>query len=146
MSRKSLIALIAAVLVFAPLAGFSEGKAGYAGKDTCATCHADVASSYAKTAHANSLAALKNAGSDTNAECLACHTTGLEGSKYVDGAVTCEACHGPGAEHAAASADMKKTTINAAPDASTCTKCHTADWSPNFKFDEYKAKGVHAAK
>jgi len=137
------MAVLAAAVGGVPLVVASAGKAGYAGQDSCAACHGDIAAAMAKTPHAQTLDILKNAASDTNAECLACHTTGAEGTAYVDGAVTCEACHGPGADHVAAAADAKKTTIRGAVDATVCAKCHTSDWSPNFNFESYKARGTH---
>lgn len=132
-----------AAVVMTPFVVVSAGKPGYVGQDTCTSCHGDIAAAAAKTPHAKALEILKAAASDTNADCLACHTTGVEGASYVDGAVTCEACHGPGANHVAASADAKKTTINRAVDASVCAKCHTTDWSPDFNFETYKARGTH---
>jgi hypothetical protein len=138
---KLTAALGLALLVAAPAAVISQGGAEYVGLDTCAACHADIADSYAKTPHAKSLEVLKAAGSDTNPECLACHTTGLAGSKYVDGAVTCEACHGAGSEHVATG---DTAAVKKAVGEDTCVKCHTADWSPNFDYETYRAKGLHS--
>src|SRR5262249_19750206 len=52
----------------------------YAGPDVCVACHEDQAASYAKTIHAHVLAGEGRPESDRG----------------------CEACHGPGAEHAEA--------------------------------------------
>jgi hypothetical protein len=138
--RTALAALAAATIIIP--ATVSSGDAGdYVGLETCAACHTDVAASFAKTAHANALEVLKEAGSDGDPECLKCHATGVSDSKYVDGAVTCESCHGPGSEHVATG---DKAAIHAAVGEADCLKCHTPDWSPDFDFETYKAKGVHA--
>lgn len=141
MAKRTLIVLAAAAVVAVPVVGFSQSAGEYVGMDTCAACHTDVAASFAKTAHANALEVLKDAGSDGDPECLKCHTTGLTDSKYVDGAVTCEACHGPGGEHVATG---DKAAINSEVGEADCVKCHTSDWSPDFDYETYRAKGVHA--
>ncbi len=143
MARNLLFAAAVVCVCVIPSAVFSGGAGDYVGVDTCTGCHGDIADAYAKTPHVKSLEILKAAGSDSNAECLPCHTTGFEGGEYTDGAVTCEACHGAGAAHAAASMDQKKSTIHRDVTAEDCTKCHNADWSPDFDFASYKEKGTH---
>lgn len=138
MAKRTLVVLAAVVAV--PLVGFSQGGE-YVGLDTCAACHTDVADSFGKTGHANALEVLKDAGSDGDPECLGCHTTGLSDSKYVDGAVTCEACHGPGGEHVASG---DKADINTQVGEADCLNCHTPDWSADFDYETYKAEGIHA--
>ncbi len=138
--KRGVWAAIAAAGLIIPLIGASQEFGEYLGLDTCADCHADVAESYGATPHANSLEVLEAAGSASDPECLACHTTGLEDSKYVDGAVTCEACHGPGSGHVVAGEiEAIKSEIGEAD----CLKCHTAEWSPDFDYETYRAKGVH---
>ena len=143
MKYKKAIMAVAAAAVVLPLAVLSAGKAGYVGEATCATCHEKEAAAYAKTPHVKALDTLKANGADANAECLACHVTGWDGAKFTDGAVTCEACHGPGADHVNATPETAKTTIKASGEAE-CRVCHTADWSPKFDYAVYKVKGTHA--
>jgi hypothetical protein len=143
MAQRTVLVIAAAAVMAAPLVGSSQNGGEYVGLETCAACHAGVAESYATTAHANSLEVLEAAGSAGDPECLACHVTGLEDSRYVDGAVTCEACHGPGGEHVATG---DKAAINTEVGEATCLKCHTADWSPDFDYETYRAKGVHASE
>jgi hypothetical protein len=140
MAKRTVFIMAVAAIVAVPLVGSSQNAGEYVGLETCTGCHADAAESFGETTHANALEVLEAAGSDGDPECLACHTTGLEGSKYVDGAVTCEACHGPGGEHVATG---DKATINNEIGEADCLKCHTADWSPDFDYESYKAKGLH---
>lgn len=111
----------------------------------------------------------------TDASCLKCHTTGygLPGGYPVDpkkdeasaklatlmGAVSCEACHGPGSlytkhkmEEVEKNKDAKFTFEQMAkyglthPDEKNCATCHNADAPTKpaepFKFEDAKAK-VH---
>lgn len=137
--RKTVWVAIAAVVVL-PLTAATQAPGEYVGAETCAACHTDVADSFGKTPHATALEVLTEAGSDGDPECLKCHTTGLSGSEYVDGAVTCEACHGPGGEHVSTG---EATAINNEIGEADCLKCHTADWSPDFDYETYRAKGLH---
>ena len=98
-----------------------------------------------------------------NAACVSCHVTGFElpggypapaeamKARGADStrvaslaSVSCEACHGPGSKHASAAKELKKSLINTSVGEGDCKGCHTAATSPNFNFDEYKVKGVHA--
>ena len=140
MAKRTVFIMAAAAIVAVPLVGSSQNAGDYVGLETCAACHDDVAASFGETAHAGSLEVLAAAGSDGDPECLACHTTGLEDSKYVDGAVTCEACHGPGGEHVATG---DKAAIKAEVGEADCLKCHTSDWSPDFDYEKYRSTGIH---
>ena len=98
---------------------------------------------------------LKGKASENEA-CIVCHVTGFKlagGYPAADSArtaavthVACEACHGPGGKHVAASMAEKKKLINRAVTANLCTQCHTAVISPKFNFEEFKKVGVHAIK
>lgn len=140
MARRILLTAIAVAVLGIPLVGSSQNAGEYVGLETCAGCHDDVAASFGETAHAGSLEVLAAAGSDDDPECLACHVTGLEDSTYVDGAVTCEACHGPGGEHVATG---DAAAIKAEVGEADCLKCHTADWSPDFDYETYSSTGIH---
>jgi predicted CXXCH cytochrome family protein len=75
---------------------------------------------------------------DFNQNCAGCHTTGLdtERNRWKDEGVQCEACHGPGSNHAKAADDAGRNpsddelvAIRAAivvtPDAQVCGQCHS---------------------
>lgn len=111
---------ISAVMVVAQ----DNGK--YGGTDNCKMCHPDTFDEWSKTSHAKSYDLLVAAGQEKNAECLPCHTTGYGKGGFVDEATTpglkgttCEACHGPGAEHMG-----DKTKIKREPSAKVCAACH----------------------
>lgn len=70
---------------------------------------------------------------DTRTPCMGCHTTGFTApSTWADAGVRCEACHGPGSEHRAASAAERAATIvdlgklQPARAAMVCGQCHSA--------------------
>ncbi|PIY46330.1 MAG: hypothetical protein COZ05_05905 [Armatimonadetes bacterium CG_4_10_14_3_um_filter_59_10] len=57
--------------------------------------------------------------------------------------IWCEACHGPGSDYVNifesggdAREAKEKGGLNL-PSPSTCVKCHTEQWSPNFSYDKY---------
>lgn len=82
-----------------------QQPAGYAGSETCATCHEDITKGFAKNRHA-SLDTNKGRGWTTRA---------------------CEGCHGPGAKHAeSASADdiRQPVKMGAKDSEKICLGCH----------------------
>jgi DmsE family decaheme c-type cytochrome len=93
----------------------------YAGSETCALCHADIAKKFDDNPH--SKLALMHGG------------TGA----------TCESCHGPGASHVASGGDVTKIIqLSKAPakviDA-TCLSCHVGA-HPNFGRSPHFKAGV----
>ncbi|RME45790.1 MAG: hypothetical protein D6791_09880, partial [Chloroflexi bacterium] len=68
---------------------------------------------------------------DYKVSCVGCHTTGFDinnpeangGLGFVDFGITCEACHGPGREHASSGGD--KTKIVKTPSSEVCAGCHS---------------------
>ena len=76
---------------------------------------------------------------DAKKNCIACHTTGYDVASggWKDAGVTCEACHGPGSNHAKSSPTDKKATIvnpkTLAPDrqAMICGRCHSHGKNPD---------------
>ena len=104
---------------------------GFAGSETCKTCHENIHEAWKNTFHANAFSSpifqrdWSNLGSDTR--CLECHTTGFDPltGKYSEAGVTCESCHGPFQPgHPAQSMPIQ-------PDADLCAKCHkttTDEW------------------
>ena len=164
--------LVAAVaLAVTGTARAAEGPEGadYLGVKTCKMCHSKQYAAWAETKHAKALATLQKADEKTVAAmaakakveatkgtdeaCLKCHVTGL-GTKTgfamgdstkvaLLGNVTCEACHGPGSKHKAATKENKKAMIIHAVTKEMCMECHTPAMSPKFDFDTWKTK-VHA--
>ena len=91
-----------------------------------------------------SLEKVRAKGFDRIWQCLPCHATapGRKGGHLVPGdsqaAVTCEACHGPGAAHAAADGRVRLADARA-----SCASCHVLEMSPAFKFEEAWPRVVH---
>ena len=92
------LVLLAAIAAAATAADAPAGR--FVGADACAGCHADIARSWRKTAHARALASLGRREA-SSPRCRACHATGDAplGRSELPG-VQCEACHGPGADYA----------------------------------------------
>jgi len=93
----------------------------YAGSETCALCHADIAKKFDDNPH--SKLALMHGG------------TGA----------TCESCHGPGASHVASGGDVTKIIqLSKAPTKvidATCLSCHVGA-HPNFERSPHFKAGV----
>jgi len=83
-----------------------EGQT-YIGSKRCSSCHFKEFTAWKKSKHAKEAWESVPAKYRTNAECLACHTTGFgRETGFKDFASTpnlvgasCESCHGPGSEH-----------------------------------------------
>ena len=104
----------------------AQGPGKYGGTETCKMCHPDTYGEWAKSRHARGFELLVNVGEEKNVKCLPCHSTGYGNGGFVDEAttpglkgVTCEACHGPGADH-----NGDKTKITRVPSAKVCADCH----------------------
>lgn len=140
MIRKNQYArMILYVGIFAVFA--TAAPAGdYIGSETCGMCHPDISASWGETTHATAIKVLEDGGNAENEECLSCHTTGL-GTDAYEKTVSCENCHGAGSDHFAAAGGAG--TISRDVDESTCTKCHTSDWSADWNYEEYLKTGVH---
>jgi hypothetical protein len=100
--ESSAVVLLAAP---APLAKPPENQT-YIGAKQCQACHFDQFLAWRQTKHAKAFEILP-AKYKADASCLKCHTTGhgqatgYSGPKTPDLVGTsCEACHGPGSEHA----------------------------------------------
>lgn len=89
----------------APAPATPTVKPGYAGTETCRTCHEEISISFAKSPH------------------FAVETNKSRGWA----AMACESCHGPGAKHAesADAKDIRQPAKLAPPEADrTCLACH----------------------
>jgi DmsE family decaheme c-type cytochrome len=95
--------------------------ADFAGAETCALCHADLAKKFTSNPHSE----------------LAL----LHGGK----GVTCESCHGPGAAHVASGGDVTKilqlSKMPAKQVNATCLSCH-ASAHPNFLRSDHGKAGL----
>lgn len=127
-------------------------------REGCRKCHLKEYRDWESTPHAEAYATLEAEGEADNGECVRCHVTGygtqtgfqsLETTPELAG-VTCEACHGPGADYRERDI-MKSLEASMAvglniPDEKTCLACHN-EQSPTFpgefNFEEMVAKGVH---
>lgn len=104
------ILFLAATVALLGWAAMARAGGEYAGSDTCATCHEEVAKSFRMTAHA--------------------------GAPGWDAEKGCEACHGPGAAHVDGEGDLAEIVRlkELAPGESSriCLECHTRQ-EANFK-------------
>lgn len=125
----------------------SQINADYIGYGRCRACHRDAYDVWAKSKHYTAFDPIISARKATETECLQCHTTGYGDGGFVEVRVTprmvhvqCEACHGPGRQHAASS---NNAAMPDTPGKATCLRCHDKSNSPNFDFDAYWAKIKH---
>jgi hypothetical protein len=170
MLRTFAIALLVLVTVSFMTGMAAEKTHEYVGADKCKICHKGEAKGniweiWEKGPHAKAYQALvdKKDGSEKNAKCLPCHTTGMgKATGYVLGDTTahnkamanigCEACHGPGADYKAMNImkDKAKAVENGlmVSDEKACKTCHNES-SPTFKgfdFATYWKKIEHPVK
>jgi hypothetical protein len=123
-----------------------EGR--YVGAQACAPCHAEQCGPHGESKHARRPEGFTEQFLG-QAGCLPCHTTGAfrqggwKGKNDTSdlGAVSCEACHGPGAAHAAKpEAGYGRKALAA------CSTCHTPDRSPDFDAEALWKQWNHAPK
>jgi hypothetical protein len=113
------------------------GNPTWIGPAACVACHATVHASWKEDVHARTMEGIRGREFSGTFQCLTCHATapGRRGGRVAEGdaqdAVTCEACHGPGAAHAAAEGRVKMGDARA-----SCAACHVPDMSPGFKFED----------
>lgn len=128
----------------ARLDGTLGGGGRFLGSEACRTCHPALYDRWRATGHARAFAGLPPADR-TVPSCLRCHVTGYgepHGYRTAPGgeglaSVGCEACHGPGADHArsafpalvptATGGDCPPCEVNR-----VCRLCHTPDRSKDF--------------
>jgi cytochrome c553 len=167
------IVLVLSFLAFCGAVQSQEKKASteysFVGTKNCKKCHIKQFKSWKETKMAKAFEVLKpgeraeakkKAGLDpakdytTDAECLACHTTGygkpggfvsLEKTPQLVG-VSCETCHGAGGEYTKKQymsfknknyklAELVKVGLVSPVTAETCISCHN-EKSPFYKKDE----------
>lgn len=122
----------------------------YIGDQGCVECHEDSCKLLDPTPHERAWASLEATNDHHDPECVSCHVTGwAESTGFVTKEntpklinVTCEACHGPGEQHAS----VQTPTVNGKLGKQFCVKCHDPDNSPKFDFDTYWPKIRHPPK
>ncbi len=120
----------------------------YIGSNICARCHMQEYEAFEKTSHADAMVSLEDEYQEANPECIGCHVTGWEisGGYGINNRtsdmlkhVQCEACHGYGTSHYRGNAG-ENVMVDAK---ASCVKCHDAENSPGFNYDEYWKKIAH---
>ncbi len=161
------------VLALGPASQAFAGDHAYVGADKCKMCHNSPAkgaqyTKWQESAHSKAYATLasdeaKKIGAEKGIAdpqkadaCLKCHVAGhgvdaarLTDKYKVEDGVSCEACHGPGADYWKMTVMKDKAAAMAAglvmPTEETCKGCHNSE-SPTFKgfdFAAAKAKIAH---
>lgn len=122
-------------------------KERYLGFDICMRCHAALMPQFIESRHFRAFNILEVQGKTGDEKCLPCHTTGFgrfsgydtkreeKGDIYLRG-VQCEACHGPGTQHARDGSYVTRAW-------NSCRKCHTSAWSPDFDERAYWKRAAH---
>ena len=148
-------------------------KPWYEGQDTCRMCHSEIYDYLMDSRHMDAYQSLEEKNKNRSADCLPCHVTGhgttIGGWNIVNNNVpefqnvTCESCHGPGEYHTAFEAarmageenpelpaDFRDNRRNAVGlldfEPKDCRKCHDAENSTGFTFEEYWPKIDHSAE
>jgi hypothetical protein len=135
--------------------------ATYVGADECKSCHPNTYLKWEGTRHAHAYEVLAKNPKDPrrnrefDAECITCHTVGLE---YVSGWVSpektpylkgnqCENCHGPASKHLEQPDNLDfRRAMALNPDKAEkglCHKCHDQENSPHFDFKTFYPKIAH---
>ncbi len=122
----------------------------FLGSRSCEHCHSAINNEWEISRHGKAIESLIAKHKDYDMQCLPCHVTGMDGKGTVGGFVSmqengwmvgvqCEACHGPGSQHAQRPKKFKTKKITA----STCIKCHTVDTDPEFNYEKDRLLGTH---
>ncbi len=121
-------------------------RSPFATAEKCRDCHSDAYESWKSTGHASAITTLEKTNQDYDPECVSCHATGVfvrhgfrnrkDDPELVN--VQCEACHGPGLDHARLPLkDFGRIGEQ------MCLSCHTEDQTPDFDFDTAWARIKH---
>jgi hypothetical protein len=119
----------------------------YVGVGTCQSCHQAAFEVYMHSAHAHAFETLSSQFVHRDSNCVGCHVTGYGDTGGFSGVrsrgamvdlvdVQCEACHGPGSEHARDGTYAQRAV-------ESCVTCHTENDDPDFDFDRDWAKIAH---
>lgn len=123
-------------------------RSPFATSEKCKDCHKSIYDNWSQSKHATAMADLEKVNQDYDPECVSCHVTGAlvrngfanrkEDPELVN--VQCEACHGPGLQHATVPLKGYGKTGE-----QTCRSCHTDERTPDFDFDTAWAKLNHTS-
>jgi hypothetical protein len=119
----------------------------YLGAGSCMKCHPGAFETYTRTKHARAYRTLSSQFQQRDESCIGCHVTGYGQTGGFSGIrrlgsqvdlidVQCEACHGPGANHA------RDGSYRAAA-VKSCVRCHTQDQDPDFDYEAAWKKIAH---
>ena len=148
-----------------------ETLGNYVGQQSCTDCHETAGNVWRKSNHSKAWLSLKETAKparDFDPECIACHVVGWNATEllpYKGGflneketplltSVSCEACHGPGENHARAEAGSNGTlqeslrkamrlSVEGGTAKKHCLTCHDGNNSPYFDFETYWKKIEH---
>jgi DmsE family decaheme c-type cytochrome len=130
-----------------PATQAAAAQPGYAGMDTCMTCHEETAKAFKRTPHAGNIQGCEGchgpgqahvdgggdktkirvfktlSAVDSSATCMECHNKGGQkhwmGSSHDSRSISCVACHNPHPK-----GDVIPKALLAKPQAMLCTGCH----------------------
>ncbi len=127
----------------------ADPRGTYVGSERCGVCHTEIVAQHRDSSHSRLSKGIAGTDDIGRPSCLGCHVTapfvnsGWRGPSDTSdlASVSCEACHGPGSEHAEKpAAGWGKVGFDA------CLRCHTPERSPDFDpAAKWKAQG-HALK
>jgi hypothetical protein len=109
------------------------------GSQSCAKCHEKQFILDRNSVHAQATTRLVSRPNEFRADCISCHAwpAAFDGAPMQG--ISCEQCHGPGAEHVAKPAKgYGKIGL-----AQACVSCHTGGTSPGFDLPSAIAKVKH---
>lgn len=126
--------------------------AEYVGSFRCQACHYDDYVIWKDTRHAHAWETLVEAEKDPTRygwpvtaypDCVSCHVVGYgRKSGFVDMDTTaqlsdvgCEECHGPGSKHVESPKEHPMGKVGGGFPATSCTKCHDFEQSPDFDYN-----------
>jgi len=126
--------------------------ADHVGSAACQSCHVAEFATWKEGRHAHAGQTLSDAGKDSEAECLACHTTGFErpggfpasatlGEHPDLASVGCESCHGPGGDHVKDDVRKLGSIVSLGDKCDSCVilqicgRCHDSVNDPGFEFE-----------
>lgn len=121
----------------------------YTGSRACQMCHRSAYEAWEGSAHTHAFEPLAPRHAQGDPECLICHVTGLRyagGFRSVEATphlatVGCEACHGPGSNHA--EHPQAESGYGRMERPAGCIECHDPENSPAFDFETYWPRIVH---
>jgi peroxiredoxin len=122
-------------------------KTGFSGNEACGICHEAEHATWQLTTHAGAFDTLVRHGSDSDAECVACHVVGFQQAGGYEIAkrqaeledVGCESCHGRGGPH------LSPGFVEGGDYSRACATCHDEKHSLGFAYPSFLPRISHAA-